>query len=219
MFDIGANIGCTSIFFGENCRAVYSFEPSPTTFSFLNRNISSANLRNVTPINIGLGSIAGESELTFAPSNRSGGFVSDKTSASIGHTVEKIKIERADDVAKNLGLAGLDLLKIDVEGFEKNVIEGASVIIDRFKPTVTLELNHWCLNAFQRIAIPDFFDFLATRFPILLAVDGNTYLDLHNESDRYHVMYNHIIHFKYMNLIGCFSEDRLIEFRKSFYRV
>ena len=216
VFDIGANIGCTSILFAENCHAVYSFEPSPTTFSFLKRNISSANLCNVTPINIALGSIACESELTFAPSNRSGGFVSDKTKASNGHTVEKIKIERADDVAKSLELYALDFMKIDVEGFEKSVIEGAEAIIDRFKPTVTLELNHWCLNAFQRITIPDFFDFLAARFPILLAVEGNTYLDLHNQSDRYHVMYNHIIHFKYMNLIASFSEDRLVEFRKHY---
>lgn len=216
VFDVGANIGCTSILFGERCRKVYSFEPSPTTFKFLQRNLSSADLNNVIPMNMGLGSCAGESELTFSPTNRSGGFVSDKTQASLGHSIEKIKIERADDLAKSLDLPALDFMKIDVEGFEKSVIEGAQELIGAHKPVVVLELNHWCLNAFQRITIPDFLDFLRARFPILLAVEGNTYRDLHNPNDSYHVMYHHIISFKYMNLVGAFSEERLAEFHKHF---
>ena len=36
ILDIGANIGCTSILFGELSKRVYSFEPSPTTYSFHN---------------------------------------------------------------------------------------------------------------------------------------------------------------------------------------
>lgn len=216
VFDVGANIGCTSILFGERCRKVYSFEPSPTTFKFLQRNLSNAGLDNVVPMNMGLGSCACESELTFAPSNRSGGFVSDKTQASFGHVTEKIKIERADDAAKLMDLPTSDFMKIDVEGFEKSVIEGSREIIDAYKPIVALELNHWCLNAFQRITIPDFFDFLRARFPILLAVQGNKYSNLHNPSDSYHVMYHHINHFKYMNLVGAFSEERLAKFHKHF---
>ncbi|HZW86478.1 MAG TPA: FkbM family methyltransferase [Gallionella sp.] len=216
VFDVGANIGCTSILFGERCRKVYSFEPSPTTFEFLQRNLVNAGLDNVVPMNVGLGSYACESELTFAPSNRSGGFVSDKTQAGLGHTTEKIKIERADDVANRIDLPTLDFIKIDVEGFEKSVIEGAREIIDTYKPVVVLELNHWCLNAFQRITVPDFFDFLKVRFPILLAVEGNIYRDLHNPDDSYHVMYHHIINFKYINLVGAFSEERLAEFHKYF---
>ena len=37
IIDIGANIGITSILFGEHSRRVYSFEPSPTTFNFLKK--------------------------------------------------------------------------------------------------------------------------------------------------------------------------------------
>lgn len=216
VFDVGANIGCTSILFGERCRKVYSFEPSPTTFKFLQRNLSNAGLNNVVPMNMGLGSCSCESELTFDPSNRSMGFVSDKTQASLGHTIEKIKIERADNVAKSMDLPTLDFIKIDAEGFEKSVIEGAEGIIRAYKPIVVLELNHWCLNAFQRITIPDFFDFLRAHFPILLAVEGNTYRDLHNPNQSFYVMYHHVVNFRYMSLIGAFSEERLSEFYKHY---
>ena len=79
--DIGANIGCTAILFAELSKKVYAFEPSPTTFAFLEKNIARSGFKNIVAQNIGLGAEAGESTLTFAPSNRSGGFVSNQTQA------------------------------------------------------------------------------------------------------------------------------------------
>ena len=106
----------------------------------------------------------------------------------------------------------VDFIKIDVEGFEKNVIEGLIETIHKHNPIVVLELNHWCLNAFQRISIPDFFDFLVNIFPILYAVEGDKYLNLHDENDRYIVMYHHIIHFKYPNIVAAFNQKQLDRF-------
>ena len=79
-----------------------------------------------------------------------------------------------------------------------------------------LELNHWCLNAFQRTSIPDFLDLLRSTFPILLAVDGDTYMDLHDEGERYIVMYHHILHMRYPNVVGAFDEDRLDPVRAAY---
>ena len=98
ILDIGANIGCTAILFGELSKSVHAFEPSPTTFRFLEKNISRSGLRNVFLQNIGLGAESGEFTLTFAPSNRRGAFVSNQTQASAGHIVEKIVIHPADEV-------------------------------------------------------------------------------------------------------------------------
>ena len=44
----------------------------------------------------------------------------------------------------SLNLSGLDFMKIDVEGFEINVINGGLKTIEKFKPTITLECwsNH-----------------------------------------------------------------------------
>lgn len=231
VLDVGANIGCTSLLFGDLARKVYSFEPSPTTYRWLVENVQGAKLNNVETINLGLGKEAGTFELTFAPNNRSGGFVSNLTSASEGHQVEQITIVRGDDFISERKIDKVDFIKIDVEGFEQSVIEGLAATIARDQPIVALELNHWCLNAFQRTAVPDFFDFLRSVFPYLYAVDmryvsnlrdrlrrellpflydKKDARNLHDQDAAYHVMYRHILHgSSYPTLVGAFKPIQL----------
>ena len=194
ILDVGANIGCTALLFGDLAKIVYAFEPSPTTFAFLAKNVARSGLKNVVLQNFGLGAESGEYPLTFWPSNRSGGFVSNRTRASAGHTVENVIIRPMDEILRPLNLTRVDFIKIDVEGFEGHVLRGAKQTLASFRPVVVLELNHWCLNALQRTSIPDFFDFLRSVFPVLLAVDGGRYLDLHDDGESYIVMYHHIMH-------------------------
>jgi len=234
VLDIGANIGCTSILFGNLAEKVYSFEPSPTTYSYLEKNVERAQLERVTPVNVGLGKESGMFELTFSQSDRSGGFVSNLTSASDGHQVEQIKIIKGDDFMAESSVPKVDFIKIDVEGFEKSVIEGLSATIARDQPIVVLELNHWCLNALQRTSVPDFFDFLRSVFPHLYAVDMSYVRNLndrirrkllpslydvkdaknlHDLNASYHVMNRHILNgFSYPILVGAFDKDQLETF-------
>ena len=231
VLDIGANIGCTSLLFGDLARKVYSFEPSPTTHRWLVQNVRMAKLNNVEPINLGLGKDAGTFELTFAPNNRSGGFVSNLTNASEGHQVEQITIAKGDDFIREQQIAKVAFIKIDVEGLEQSVIEGLAETIAREQPIVALELNHWCLNAFQRTSVPDFFDFLRSVFPYLYAVDmrytsnlrdrlqrellpflydKKDAKNLHDQNAAYHVMYRHILHgSSYPTLVGAFKPKQL----------
>jgi FkbM family methyltransferase len=234
VLDVGANIGCTSILFGNLAEKVYCFEPSPTTFGYLEKNVKNARLDRVTPVNVGLGKESGMFELTFSQSDRSGGFVSNVTSASQGHQVEQIKIIKGDDFMKESKVPKIDFIKIDVEGFEKSVIEGLSATIARDQPIVVLELNHWCLNALQRTSVPDFFDFLRSVFPHLYAVDMSyvrNFKDrvrrklipslydvkdaknLHDLNASYHVMNRHILNgFSYPILVGAFDKAQLETF-------
>jgi len=79
-------------------------------------------------------------------------------------------------------------------------------VLNTFKPIVLLELNHWCLNAFRRIAVPDFFDMLRTVFPVLYAVEtDNTTINLHDPDGAYHVMHSHIVNFRYPNIVAGFD--------------
>lgn len=211
VLDVGANIGCTSLLFGQLGKRVFSFEPSPSTFSLLCANLANGEMHNVTPVNLGLGRENSTLQLTFSSDNRAGGFVSNQIVASAGHQIEDISIVAGDKWLNEAKIDRVDFIKIDVEGFEKNVIEGLSETLTTSKPIVVLELNHWCLNAFQRTSVPDFFDFLRSRFPILLAVDNPSDIrDLHNSDDAYHVMYHHIVNgFRYANLIGAFDRAQL----------
>lgn len=139
IFDVGANIGCTTLLFGDLAARVDSFEPSPSTFEILKKNVSASSRSNIHIHNFGLGARNENLTLTFAPSNRSGSFVSDKTQASKGHSIENITIKKGDD---NFYSAPVDFIKIDVEGYEKNVIDGLQQTIIKNRPVVVLELNH-----------------------------------------------------------------------------
>lgn len=204
VIDIGANIGCTSLLFGELAQQVVSFEPSPSTFALLSQNIARSQLPNIELYNCALGSSKMTSQITYAKSNRSGGFVANKTTIKIDHITEKIQVEKLDNLIQELNINQVDFIKIDVEGFELEVIKGAIEVITKFQPIVVLELNHWCLNALQRISVPDFLDYLLSIFPILYAIEDGNYADLHDEDYRYKVMYNHIINFKFSNLVAAF---------------
>lgn len=216
--DVGANIGITSILLSDLGKSVHSFEASPSTFNLLRHNIEHNKRQNVNANCFGLGNKSFETEITFATSNRSGGFISNKTSASsAGHTTESVKICKGDDyfLNKNNPIE-FDFIKIDVEGFELDVLNGLRESISKYKPSAFIELNHWCLNAFQRISVPDFFDCLLDIFPIVLAVQDNEYADLNNRDDRYKVMYEHILQFKFGNLVCAFEEDQLELFYSNF---
>ncbi len=206
--DIGANIGFTSILFSQLGSKVFSFEPSPTTYNYLVKNLRNNHLENVIPVNQALGDKNTASTLTFSSSNRSGGFVSDKIRPREGHTTENIVIRKFDDVWP-LYAEDLHFIKIDVEGYESQVINGGEELISKYKPIIVMELNHWCLNAFRRITVPDFLDFLRQRFPYLYAIDSKnqSIKDLHNPEESFLVMHSHITKFEYPNLVAGFNAD------------
>lgn len=209
--DVGANIGMTSILFGMIARQVLSFEASPSTFQFLKMNVLQSGLENVRIENVGLGSTHSATTITMAKNNRSGAFVSDgMTQQLANHASETIQITPLDHELLRRGLADtkVDFIKLDVEGFEMEVLKGASECLQRHKPLVALELNHWCLNAFRRITIPDFFDFLRATFPYVYAVDADASIrNLRDEGQAYEVMYQHIVKFRYANVVAGFTPD------------
>lgn len=214
VLDVGANIGCTALLFSDLADTVHAFEPSRITSAILSTNVASAP--NIDVHAFGLGETAGAFELTYASNNRSGGFVSNLTQASTGHSVEMIELRRMDDVVRELGLSAVDFIKLDVEGFEGSVLRGAPETLWRFRPVVVLEMNHWCLNVLQRTSLPDFIDYLADVFPILYAVQEGTYLDLHDPSERYVVMYRHILQSQYATLLGAFDASQVADFHASY---
>jgi FkbM family methyltransferase len=207
VLDVGANVGCTTLFFADNVKHVHAFEPSPTTYPFLERNTSGHD--NVTCVQAGLGVSRESLTLTSPIENSTGAFVSSIDSAPTGHVSHSISILKGDDYCTDLSV---NLIKIDTEGFEANVIKGLEKTIQTQRPVVTLELNHWCLNAFQRTSVPDYFDFLLGIFPLLFAVDDYHAADLRTAETRFHVMYQHINNGKYLNLVGCFHGNQIPRF-------
>jgi FkbM family methyltransferase len=206
--DIGANIGMTALLFSDLAKSVYAFEPSPSTFQILQNNLNLNSITNVQAINIGLGLKSENLTITFAKNNRSGGFVSEKIRPDDGHISENISIETLDNFFLNQSVVP-NFIKIDVEGFEQNVVKGGANFINKNNPTVVMEMNHFCLDVLQRITIPDFLDYMRSVFPVLYAIDNDnsSIVDLHVPHQAYFVMHEHVVRQRFSNLVGGFSHD------------
>lgn len=118
-FDIGANIGSYTLVSSEQDRAlVYSFEPHPATFGMLKENVELNRRDNVRLFNMALGIQAGEV------------FLSDDPGSAVNHIENKrgektipVNCIRADSFCMENNLLP-NHVKIDVEGFEYDVLAG-----------------------------------------------------------------------------------------------
>ncbi|KUY54293.1 FkbM family methyltransferase [Burkholderia sp. RF2-non_BP3] len=211
VLDIGANIGCTALalsqIVGEG--KVVAFEPVPRTFANLSKNVGM--LSNVAIHNFALGSQAGTVPMQGSEGDSAGAFVANQFQiANAGYFQVEVPVRTLDEAFPSLGLDRIDFIKIDVEGFELDVFEGGRETLQRFKPRVVLEMNHFCLNMFRRITYPEFRERLLRIFPYVYAVDGTRYLDLTSENDAYVVGYEHTLQFRFPNLVAGFDRSDLI---------
>jgi FkbM family methyltransferase len=124
--DVGANIGVYSVLASGVAGArSLAFEPIPSTFANLKRNMDFNNLQNKAELfNLGVGDK--EETLTFSDSLDAINHVIQDSSFTGATT--SVPVNSLDNllVGKNV-----NLLKIDVEGFEANVINGASETLER----------------------------------------------------------------------------------------
>lgn len=144
VLDIGTNIGSTLLQFankiGRNGK-VYGFEPDPTNYKACINNISLNDFHNLEVANIGLGDEKGSFNLVVdTETNRGGNRISfDNENQKTSTTIQ---VERLDDWVINKYINHVDLIKIDVEGFEMNVLKGAEETLKKYKPILFVELDN-----------------------------------------------------------------------------
>ena len=208
--DVGANIGITAHLLSGLYEHVYCFEASPRTFKILKENLLNNNINNVTTFPIGLGKEPTTFTLTAANNDASGGFLSDNLSADLeGHTKESVEISTGDDLLESIretNQTPIRFIKLDIEGHELEALAGLKKTLKKYSPVVVLEMNHWCLNAFKRLSVPEFLETLDTYFPAILAFDDSRHelvdISAGKDSGRYHVMHEHIVHNRFPTLIA-----------------
>ena len=143
IFDVGANIGTYSIpLSGYHDLVVYAFEPSPTTFEILMRNLE-LNDVPVRAFNFGLGSEDGVLTLSM-PEGKDRGNIGCKTVYGDGIDREAVKICRLDDFCLLHGVQP-HYLKIDVEGAEIEVLKGAEETLETVE-AILIEMNEQALE-------------------------------------------------------------------------
>ena len=130
--DIGANIGNHSLYFSDYYKKVYSFEPSERIFNILFLNSKLVN--NIECFNFGCSNEDKTALLTSISTNRGGSFISSEEREG---EIEKIKVKPLDETLQDINNVGL--IKIDVEGHEYEVLEGAKKTIKDNMPIILFE--------------------------------------------------------------------------------
>lgn len=149
VLDIGAYIGDTTILFLRRNCITYAFEPFEDSFACLLHNCPDAKLYNVP---VGNGETI---NLGGTPISNSMG------SRMVFNGESGIKTLKVDE----LQLSKCDFIKIDVEGYEPFVLEGALQTINIFKPVIHIEVNLLALDQHGFTDI-DIYKFLDEKYDI-----------------------------------------------------
>lgn len=134
--DVGANIGYYTLLLAQVCKKVYAIEPESESFEILSKNVAANKLTNVVLIK----AAAGETEemTDLYKSNVNNGDHKMWTGGGNLKT-EEIFCKRLDNILLNE--PKIDLIKIDTQGWEPAVIEGAKEIVKRDRPIIFLEYS------------------------------------------------------------------------------
>lgn len=131
--DVGANIGNHSIYFAKYFSRVFAFEANPRTYQILKINATLVN--NIEVFNYGISNSNGPLILSSHPNDVNG--------SSITTRLDYYPIEIEGLTLDSIeGLNNVSLLKIDVEGHEYQVIDGAKNLIRRFMPIILFEQHY-----------------------------------------------------------------------------
>ncbi len=141
VIDVGGNIGFFALILNElvgNEGKIFSFEPSKRLKDRLEKTIKINNIQNVTIVNLALGESEGNTTLHYNPKQT--GLSSIIMDFNDGSLTEEIQITSLDKFAENIS-DRVSFIKIDTEGYEPQVLKGATELIIRDKPTIYIELG------------------------------------------------------------------------------
>ena len=141
--DIGANLGQHSLFMSQFSESVHSFEPFDQVRARLEHHIQLNNLGNITVHPVGLGRKT-HSQTFYAPtgSNQGVGSFIEDSQAKGNEAIGELQIFDGDEYFQQHGIADPVLIKIDVEGLEKEVLEGLTETLQQHRPVLAVEVSY-----------------------------------------------------------------------------
>ena len=136
----------------QYCSEVHAFEPNPAVRSNMEEKIEMNTISNIVVHDVGLGAL--DEELPyFQPtgSNKGTGSFVEGYSQNNEDRGILLRVVRGDPLISSMGLGKIDLVKIDVEGFEKNVLIGLKQTIEKHRPIIFLEYSEATRTSFNSL--------------------------------------------------------------------
>jgi len=148
VIDVGANIGIFSIFAAQYAKRgkIYAFEPASETFKILKEN--TAYYENIEVFKLSLGNENKKGKIRIFSISKGistlvDSSLADKFSQNFGEFIEEeVEVVKLDDFLMQNKVPKIDFIKIDVEGYELKVLEGAKETIKKYLPVIVVAVYH-----------------------------------------------------------------------------
>jgi FkbM family methyltransferase len=187
ILDVGASTGEVSLAFKQifgDAAVIHAFEPSAHAFDLLSRRSAELGWEQVVLNHLALGAEPGEATL-YAKTNgdQTGSLYHRQASelANAGLFRETVQIRTLDDYCLEAGIDHIDLLKMDVEGHELAVLQGASRMLEAGSVNF-IQFEFGGANIDSRTFFRDFWTLLNPRYEIRRILrDGLMTIDKYDE--------------------------------------
>ena len=156
VLDIGANMGVVALHLarlvGPN-GVVHAFEPNPRMAELLTQSASKNGFENIRLHSTALGSSSAVLELHIPRDNAGqGSFIYHKD--DFDHFVVHAPVCTLTEIVKELRINAIRLIKIDVEGFENEVLLGGKDVLNTLRPEfILLEANEYMTASFSSVPV------------------------------------------------------------------
>ena len=176
VFDVGANVGSYSKSWLSYDANIHAFEPGEKAFALLEEKYG----QTITANNIALAAHSGEHYLYQVKD--------DSRLASLlkrshpNHTwvkSERVKCLSLDEYCESKRITEIDFLKIDVEGYEMEVLKGAETMLDNIK---RIQFEFGGAHIEKGLYFRDFYNLLTPKFDLhYILIDGIEKIEVYDE--------------------------------------
>ena len=194
IIDVGANFGYHTLLFStEVTQNVFAFEPQAQNFKLLEKNIKDNKLTNIIPYNLACGDVNCDIQMPFITDLKEYKINMGDFTPNIANNINETTTTTKSVLLDEMNFTSqIDLIKIDVQGWEKKVLLGASNILRIHKPILIVEFEWFQLQK-TNTTCQELFDFI--------------------RNNNYHIFY---LEYQYPSDHVCVHNDNLTEFRNSF---
>jgi FkbM family methyltransferase len=189
--DIGANIGVTA----QMIRMIHPdaniicLEPSPKAYFYIQKNAGEGMLL----FNVAAGNKTGEVDF-FEADYLAGSSINLMTDGvSCSRKTIKVPLTTIDGLVANHSIEQIKLIKVDVEGFELDVLQGARKTINRFDPVFVCEFNSYALAANGKMSPFAFLEFIVSMFGKFYAHRDGASICISSDRDMRDYFYQNMV--------------------------
>lgn len=124
-------------------KQIHAFEPFPKALERFQHHVELNQIHNIRLHPVGL-SDTNENLTFYAPQSRNQGIGSfDPSTMQKGNVAsEKLEVVKGDDYFTKMKINCLDIVKLDVEGFEKKVLVGMQRVLMKHRPIIVCEVSY-----------------------------------------------------------------------------